>query len=84
MFEAHGVVTDASLTGINAIELLSKRIESKDPLYKLILLDYSMPEKDGPQTASDIRSLCEEKGVVKPHICCVTAYSEDQFRKIAI
>jgi len=48
MFEVYGVVTDASLSGTNAIELITKRIDSKDPLYKLILLDYSMPEKDGP------------------------------------
>jgi len=43
-----------------------------------------MPEKDGPQTASAIRELCEEKGINKPHICCVTAYSEAHFRQIAI
>ena len=43
-----------------------------------------MPERDGPQTASAIKAMCEEKGVTKPHICCVTAYSEDHFKKIAI
>ncbi len=44
-----------------------------------------MPEKDGPQTAFDIRSLCEESGVQKkPYICCVTAYSEAHFKTNAL
>lgn len=43
-----------------------------------------MPGKDGPQTASEICSFCEEKCVDKPYICCVTAYSDPHYRQIAI
>ena len=43
-----------------------------------------MPEIDGPSTASEIRSFCEEKGVTKPYICCVTAYSENHFKQNAL
>ena len=78
------VTTDESLSGRKAIEMLAQRIETNKPLYKLIMLDYSMPEIDGPSTASEIRSFCEEKGVTKPYICCVTAYSENHFKKIAL
>ncbi len=43
-----------------------------------------MPVKNGPQTAFEIRSLCEERGVKKPYICCVTAYSEEHFKTNAL
>ena len=63
MFESLGVSAEICLSGDLAIEMLAQRFENDQPLYKLIFLDYSMPMKDGPQTASEIRSFCEEKCV---------------------
>ncbi len=63
MLEQENVTVDTSLSGINAISLIKARLQNRQPLYNCIFLDYSMPEKDGPQTAFDIRSLCEESGV---------------------
>ena len=55
-------------------------------MYKLILMDYSMPRCDGPNTTEKIRQLltenvCEEDS---PYICFLTAYSnkENQMRAI--
>ena len=47
------------------------------------MLDYSMPELDGPQTAIRIRQVCKEANVDQPYICCVTAYSETHYRRHA-
>ena len=52
-------------------------------VYKLIMLDYSMPELDGPQTAIRIRQVCKEANVAQPYICCVTAYSEAHYKRSA-
>ena len=59
-------------------------------MYKVILLDYSMPSMDGPTTATHIRNLLENKGDIvaaelqRPYICCCTAYDEAGFKKIAL
>ena len=57
-------------------------------MYKIILLDYSMPDLDGPQTARRISELFKENPILsshqKPFICCCTAYTEAQYQRIAI
>ena len=46
------MITDSALSGNTALSLMEKRLEvvyrGEAPMYKLILLDYSMPEMDGP------------------------------------
>ena len=42
--------------GIEAIKLVKNRGKEVDsPMYKLILMDYSMPECDGPTATATIR-----------------------------
>ena len=57
-------------------------------MYKLILLDYSMPEMDGPQVAIAVRNLFKTSILVTeadtPYICCCTAYCEAAFKKQAL
>ena len=65
MLEARGVMTDHALGGTQAIALFQKRIEQfkSDPatcMYKLVLLDYSMPDMDGPEVATEIQKLFKE------------------------
>lgn len=48
MIESLGYSADICTSGNKAIEMLGQRILSSQPLYKLIFLDFSMPEKDGP------------------------------------
>ena len=56
-------------------------------MYKLILLDYSMPDLDGPQVAILVREIiCENENFGEanvPYICCCTAYAEASFKKNA-
>ena len=54
-------------------------------MYKVILLDYSMPDLDGPSVAKGIAELLEENPTLKkPLICCCTAYSEASFKRTAL
>ncbi len=76
--------TDAVESGNRALKSIKDRYDSGLPSYKLIFLDYSMPEKDGPQTAIDISNYCLENSIQKPYICCVTAYSEARFKNTAL
>ena len=41
---------DLCMNGRDAVDLVVKRLETTNslPMYKLIILDYSMPELDGP------------------------------------
>ena len=55
-------------------------------MYKLILLDYSMPVMDGPQVARAIRSFFKKhvhECVIEPKIFCCTAYSEASYKRAA-
>ena len=51
---ACGLSCDEANDGNVAIELAKKRLISQQPFYKLILMDYSMPECDGPTAAAVI------------------------------
>ena len=87
MMEEQGLLADESLSGKEAIELVRQRILNKQQIYKLIMLDFSMPEINGPQTSLAIRELCSEAGIDssnRPYICCVTAYSEADFKRQAL
>ena len=59
-------------------------IEAGCPLYPVILLDFSMPELDGPSTAIQIRKLCTDANLACPWMACVTAYTDPQFERIAL
>mmetsp|Transcript_1166 Transcript_1166/g.1539 ORF Transcript_1166/g.1539 Transcript_1166/m.1539 type:complete len:129 (-) Transcript_1166:43-429(-) len=59
MIEEKGYQCDKVSSGFEALSLIYERFElakqGEEKMYKLLLLDFSMPEMDGPQTASIIR-----------------------------
>ena len=84
--------SDSALNGKEAIKLVQNRIEQVyrgevASMYKVILLDYSMPEMDGPQVAVEIRKMFNESILIdqsrhkSPYICCCTAYIEASFKR---
>ena len=77
-----GKTCDTALSGEAAIVRIENRLaqvrEGKGQVYDLILLDYSMPDKDGPETCQVIRRLCHEAGVKQPYICCCSAYGSSK------
>jgi len=92
MLGEQGVAADTALSGNVALSLVGKRFEDvnreKASMYKLILLDYSMPEMEGPQVAMAIRNLFKTSIVLSegetPYICCCTAYDDAEFKRKAL
>ena len=60
MLEEQGYSLEGATRGTDAIDMIKKRFwqakERKAPMYKIIFLDYSMPEMDGPMVARAIRA----------------------------
>ena len=52
MLEGKGFAIDSATRGTLALEIIKTRfeltIQGKGEMYKIIFLDYSMPEMDGP------------------------------------
>ena len=51
-----------SLNGKEAIQAIQTRVASGKPMYKLIMMDYSMPVCDGPTASNAIRNFLTENG----------------------
>ena len=92
LLKLSNITCDSALKGSVAIKMINDRIEQYSngtgQLYKLILLDFSMPEMDGPEVAREIAKIYRENPLLQqsqmPFICCCTAYTEAQFRDAAL
>jgi two-component system sensor histidine kinase/response regulator len=67
---------DTATSGDEAIELIRK---NKDNPYKIMLLDWNMPKKNGIQVAEEIKTDASIKS--PPTIIMVTAYNRDEVLK---
>ena len=52
--------SDSCYNGIEAMTKIRSRFEQDKPVYKLVFLDFSMPECDGPETAKQIRGFLRD------------------------
>lgn len=90
MIKDIGYESESALDGIEALSKIMERVSNfkengGPPMYKIILLDYSMPEMDGPTTSREIyRLYADDKNIQMPYICCCTAYAEASFKTKAI
>ena len=92
LLEERKVKSDSALNGKEAIKMIQSRIEKvyfgQASMYGVILLDYSMPEMDGPQVALEIRRIFNASILLDqrdlPYICCCTAYAEASFKRQAM
>ena len=79
---------DIAMGGQFALQMIQERLEmvleGSQEMYKIILLDYSMPGMDGPQVAIETRKLLKSAGVKTPYICCCSAYSEASYKQNAL
>ena len=54
---------DTAMSGAEALSLISNRlqkiIQGRSTMYKIILMDYSMPDMNGPQTVKKIREILQ-------------------------
>ena len=92
MIKQLGYQTDHATSGSEAVMKVKERFElmqaGRAQIYKVILLDFSMPDLDGPHVSQEIRQLYYDKPMLSevgaPYICCCTAYREANFKKKAI
>ena len=83
---------DQAFSGNGALQQIYERFElvrvGQARMYQVILLDYSMPDLDGPQVAQRIRQFYYDNPLLTedqvPYICCCTAYREANFKKKAM
>ena len=47
-------------------------------------MDYSMPDLDGTQCTKIVRKFAADRSLQQPFICCMTAYTETQFKDVAL
>ena len=59
MLAVLGIQSDQAMSGAQALTLIQQRIQKVSQgdgeMYRLVLLDFSMPEMNGPQVAIEIR-----------------------------
>ena len=82
--EQFGLKADLCSDGLLALQRVKARIEKNQTMFQLILMDFSMPECDGPTSTTLIREFVSTNTrAEQPFICFVTAYSEKSFKGLA-
>ena len=76
--------SNSAVNGVEGVKQVEQRHEQRLSMYRLILLDYSMPLMDGPQAATKIRDILQEVDQQsRPYICCVSSYQDQSFKDVA-
>jgi CheY-like chemotaxis protein len=73
ILEEAGIRTDVCMSGDDALRMLELQHVKQEP-YNLVLLDWKMPEKDGIETAREIR----ERYNSETTVIILTAYNWDE------
>ena len=82
----HNLESDYATCGQDAIVQFKVKYQRTGSNYKLILMDYSMPEMDGPEAAKEILEFVRTQppAVKRPYICCFSAYQDKRFNERAL
>ena len=77
-----GFSCDIAMSGKAAVAFVESRLklsqeQPNTSMYSLILMDYSMPDMDGPDVCQLIRTLVPPEN--QPLICCCSAYGGPNF-----
>ena len=54
MLESFELVSETANNGQQALDLVKQRLRNNKKMYKLIIMDYSMPVMDGPTACKEI------------------------------
>ena len=80
--------SEKAISGSDAIRLIDDRIMEyltmDTPMFKLILLDFSMPDMDGPEVYLKLTKTMKDSGLRIPYVACCTAYEEKIFERQAL
>ena len=79
VLEKAGIHGEIALSGREAVDMVKKRHEEKDP-YNLIIVDWKMPDMDGVETTKAIRSEVGDETA----IIILTAYNWDDILEEAL
>ena len=63
LFKQFNYQSDCCNDGQEAIEAIEARVRSKLPMYKMIMMDFSMPVCDGPAATRAIRNFLAQQGL---------------------
>ena len=75
------------MSGLQALDIIKEDMRMNNytrSSFNLILMDYEMPEMNGPETASLIREILYFEDLDQPIIAAITGHSEDKYRNIAV
>ena len=48
-------------------------------MFRLILLDYSMPDPNGPEVFRQVNKMLEQQGIDLPYICCCSSNHDKSY-----
>ena len=79
------IESDTASDGNQAVYWVKQRYRTQGNAYKLILLDYSMPECGGIEASMRIKKYLNKHMPKKAQsfICCITAYQREKYEKQA-
>jgi len=82
------------MDGKQALTFVKARLHKGLPMYRLMMVDFCMPEMDGPTFTRHVRKTIskhqaktrgsENSSLVQPHICCCTGYMDSSFKETAL
>ena len=77
------VECDKACDGRQAVSWVKQRYKTQKDAYKLILMDYSMPELGGVEAGMKIKKFMNKVLPKKDQsvICCITAYSGKKYEQ---
>ena len=90
MLDQENIAFDIAFRGSMALSCIEQRIDEINQgrtklMYKVIFLDYSMPDMDGPKVATEIRKMVSKRLRAdyrqSPYICCCTAYTDASYKR---
>ena len=90
MLKVKQIKSIAATSGIEAIKILENQISNtlfrREKMFKIVILDYEMPEMDGPAVARKIVKMFSGDVLQSelPFICCCSAYTRNDYKNKAI
>ena len=79
---------DIASDGASGLEQVTKRIElvkkAISPNYRLILIDYNMPNMPGTEVATRICALYKEARIQHPKLFCCTSEEGEKFNQAVL
>ena len=77
------ISSDTTMVSTKAVDIVKERIAKTNQgitsMYKIMLIDYCMPDLDGLEFLKNVRSMIDaNKSLSHPIYCCCTAYDSPE------